>query len=198
METTEQNPFDIKLDINLNDPEDITFKFQKIDIIVRPYITMETKYILIDGYANVLNSDEYDDTRKYVEAEYALKLGIIQHQTNVDIEKNSIDKILSSGLYKAVIANIYNYDELKVDIAEIVNRVNDSKSASKALTKLTDKVIMTLDQLSKVDLSEDGVKKLLSALNEEKEKLNNYIPVVNAGEKVPTISKRKPKNNVVL
>lgn len=198
METTEQNPFDIKLDINLNNPEDITFKFQKIDIIVRPYITMETKYILIDGYANVLNSDEYDDTRKYVEAEYALKLGIIQHQTNVDIEKNNIDKILSSGLYKAVIANIYNYNELREDIAEIVERISNSKSASKALTSLTDKVIEFLDKVSKVDLSQEGITTLLESLNKPLEEIQKYRPILQPGEKVPTVSKRKSKKEVIL
>jgi hypothetical protein len=197
MEITE-NLFDKKIDINLITPEDVTFKFQKLDIIVRPYINMENKYVLIDGYANVLKNDEYDDTRKYVEAEYALKLGIVDKQTNINIETIDIDKILSSGLFDKVIENVTNYQELREDIAEIVNRVNDSKSVSVALVKLTDKVIETLEKINQLDLSQEGITTLLGKMEEPLKKIREFYPVVESGEKVVTASKRKPKNNVVL
>jgi len=167
-----------KKDIKLSMPKIKKFDFQDERIEVNPYINLENKYVLLNNYIQVLNNPEYDETRKYVEAEYGVKLGIIDLQTNINIENLDIDMILSSGLFDAVASTIVNYNEMWGDIAEIVNRVNDSKSVSVALVKLTDKVIVTLDQLSKVDLSEEGISKLLSAFNVEKEKLNKIIPVV--------------------
>jgi len=187
-----------KKDIKLSMPKIKKFDFQDETIEVNPYINLENKYVLLNNYIQVLNNPEYDETRKYVEAEYGVKLGIIDLQTNINIENLDIDMILSSGLFDAVASTIVNYNEIWGDIAEIVNRVNDSKSVSVALVKLTDKVIVTLDQLSKVDLSEEGISKLLSAFNVEKEKLNKIIPVIEAGEKVPAASKRKSKKEVVL
>jgi hypothetical protein len=188
-----------KIDINLSEVKNVKVPFaDEIIVEVNPYISLETKYTLLNNYIVVLNDPEYDDIRKYIESEYGLKMGIIDKQTNINIETIGIDKILSSGLYKAVIANIYNYDEVREDIAEIVKRTNDSKSASIAFVKMTDKVIATLDQLSKIDLSENGIKQLLSAFDIEKEKLNKFIPVVQSGEKVPTVSKKKTKKEVIL
>ena len=187
-----------KKDIKLSLPKIKKFDFQDETIEVNPYINLENKYVLLNNYIQVLNNPEYDETRKYVEAEYGIKLGIIDLQTNINIENLDIDMILSSGLFDAVASTIVNYNEMWGDIAEIVNRVNDSKSVSIALVKLTDKVIETLEKINQIDLSQEGIQKLLSAFDVEREKLNKIIPVVQAGEKVPAKSRRKPKNEPIL
>ena len=187
-----------KKDIKLSMPKIKKFDFQDERIEVNPYINLENKYVLLNNYIQVLNNPEYDETRKYVEAEYGVKLGIIDLQTNINIENLDIDMILSSGLFDAVASTIVNYNEMWGDIAEIVNRVNDSKSASIAFVKMTDKVIEALDKISKIDLSPEAIQKLLSAFNEQKQELSKYIPVVTAGEKAPSVSKRKSKKDIVL
>jgi hypothetical protein len=187
-----------KIDIKLSELEIKKVYFQDNPIEVNPYINLENKYTLLNNYANVLNNVSYDETRKYVEAEYGVKLGIIDLQTNINVENLEIDKILSSGLFDKVIENITNYFELREDIAEIVDRVNNSKSASIAFVKMTDKVIEFLDTISKVDLSQEGITNLLSSLNAPLEEVKKFYPVVQSGEKIPTVSKRKSKKDIVL
>ena len=132
-----------KIDINLSEIKIKKIDFQDNIIEINPYINLENVYTLLNNYVTVLNNPEYDETRKYVEASYGIKLGIIDLQTNINVENLDIDKILSSGLFELVINNITNYFELREDIAEIVDRVNNSKSVSLAFVKLTDKVIET-------------------------------------------------------
>jgi hypothetical protein len=185
-----------KLDIKLVSESIIKLDFQKHDIEINPYISLESKYTLLNNYLQTVNNPEYDNIRKYIESEYALKLGIVELQTNIDIHKITIDAIINSGLYEKIVSSIKNFYELRDDIDAVVKRDNDSKSVSIAFVKMTDKVIEFLDKLSKVDLSTEGIQKLLAAFNVEAEKLKEYYPIVKT-EITKPVTKHKSKKDLI-
>ena len=185
-----------KIDIKLVSETNVKFDFQDQMVIVNPWISLENKYTLLNNYLETLNNNEYDNIRKYIESEYALKLGMIELQTNISIQDITIDAVINSGLYDKIVSNIKNYNEIREDIAEIVKRENGSRSTSIAFSKMTDKVIETLNKIGDIDLSEKAVSELLSAFGKEKEKLEEYFPVVK-NVKMP-VKKHTKKEDPIL
>ena len=185
-----------KIDIKLVSEDVINLYFQKNNIEINPYINLDNKYTLLNNYMKVVDNPEYDNIRKYIESEYGIKLGIVELQTNINIHNIKLSDIINSGLYEEIISRIKNYDELREDIEAIVERDNNSKSVSIAFVKLTDKVIESLDKLAKIDLSQEGITKLLESLGKETEKIKEFYPTVKTTEVKP-VSKHKAKKDII-
>jgi hypothetical protein len=179
-----------KINVELKSKPEESFVFEGQMILVKPYVDIVGKNILIENYINSLSNTE-DEIRGYIEAEYGMILGLLDLCTNVDIKGLEIDKIIDSGLWEQVRSKIVNYDELQKDIVNVKKVISENKSTSKMLSGLISKVSVFIDGLSKMDLSEEGIKSLVSQLQSESKVLDNIIPVI--GGKKTITSKKTPK-----
>ncbi len=160
-----------KLNIDLSTivETETSFSFHGNIIKIKPYINATNKKIIIQNYFEKV-SENNDD--QYLIAEYGLILGILDLQTNLDVEHFAIDQIFDSGLWYKIKPMILNLDELYDDIAKIKTSQSISNKFSNILTEV-EKLVMGL---ANVDLSEEGIEKLLGKLNEAKEGISQYLP----------------------
>ena len=160
-----------KITLNLAQPEQEEFSFNKQLIKVDPYITVGNKYILLSNYMEGLfkESDEegnvLDVTGKYITSEHALILGILDLCTNINIENLDLDIVFATGLWDEVKSHIKNYNDIRSDIARLVSQHNQDASVGVVLDKISEKISATLDKLSELDISEEGIAKLFKEFN---------------------------------
>jgi hypothetical protein len=158
---------------------EINFGSQKIYVDV--YLSIEKKVILLSNYMTSLYQ-ERNFVSNYIEAEYSLILGILDFCTNIDINMSGsnafdLNMILATGVFKDIKDKIINYSELRNDISRLIELNNGKKSIGYKFDTVADKLISFLDSLSKIDLTEAGMKKLIDNLGKEVKQLNKTIGV---------------------
>ena len=181
-----------KIKITLNSQTVEKFEFQGQNIEVLPYVSLEDKIILYTNYIDSLFQDKKEgdfDCINYIEAEYSLILGIVDKNTNVDINSVKVDDILNSGLWGKILYHIRNYFEIRNDVDELVHRMDERKSVGNVLDNLANKVNLFLDNISKMDMSAEGLDKLQGLLLDSKAQVKAINDVVENPVKIPV--KRK-------
>jgi hypothetical protein len=181
-----------KIKVNLISEPVVKFEFQGQSIEVVPYITLENKIIFYTNYVNSLFENKNDgefDPISYIEAEYSLILGVVDKCTNVDITSAKIDDIVNSGLWDKIIDRIENYFEVYEDIRGIIARIDHKKSIGNVIDGFANKLNMFLDNLSKMDMSSEGLDKLTHLFKDAQEQVKVINDVVANPVKIPV--KRK-------
>ncbi len=137
-------------------PENMVLELDEGSVIIKPYLDMNTQAALINQYAATFFSsdnkaiamDEYAEW----EAEYALKLGIIDLQTSVPID-GEFENLFYSGTYDRIEREIKNYQEfrwlLDDTVSNIKAQVAQKKSIGGTLDSLFEKTKVLVDQLVK-------------------------------------------------
>ena len=177
----------------------IVVEFQGQEITVLPYLTLETKKTLMMYYLSTMN--DYNPIEdNFLVAENSLILGIIDHQTDIEIDnifhrvenenvKVSIDEIISSGLWDLVKANLVNLAEFKIEIDKVVKLAREDiaiqKSVGMTFDKLSNGIMNFLSKISEVDLSKEGVSKILEALDQQKDEYNKIVDPSKVKESKP-------------
>ena len=183
-----------KINITIKRKKYVTFTFLETDILVDPYIDVNTKTMLVTTYVDAIVSAP-NEIAGYLEAEYGLKLGIIELLTNVNIKDITLDEIVCSGLWDEVCSKVINYMELRDDIDRILEQVKYSQSLVSTINKLVKQISELLENVKNLDMSQEGITSLLGRFNTELEKLNHIgelpVPVITPAEK--RISKAKTK-----
>lgn len=182
-----------KIELVLTSQPSETVMFQKNAIEVVPYVTLEQKIILYQNYIETLFQEKPDggfDCINYIEAEYALILGLVDMLTNIDIHKVKIDQIIDSGLWNAVYPKIKSYDEIREDLLAIVERMDAKKSIGSVVDNFANKLNMFLDNLSKMDLSADGLDKLTKLFKDTQEQVKVINDVVENPIKIPPVKRK--------
>lgn len=165
LETKEESvPKFEKIVVELDPTPFEQFSFKGQTIKMEPFIGLGDKYILLNEYIETLFKEE-DLLSGYVKAEYSLILGIIDLCTNISIENLNIDFVFSNGLWEQIKKKLINYDELRSDIDYLVMQENQNRSFGSVLDKLAKKLESVLDQVSGMDLSQEGIATLLSQFN---------------------------------
>jgi len=151
-------------------------KFQDKIISVMPFVSQEIQYELARSYIEILFSTN-DIIQNYYSAEWHLVLRITDKCTNLIVldedEKKNIefDTLMTSGLWDAIKDKIVNYNEFRKFLKEICQAIKEEKALEKsfgqALDKITNKVIEFVDKIGSLDVSEEGVSKLISGLNSQ-------------------------------
>lgn len=164
-------------------------------VLIKTFLDASTKMILMADYIDSLKEEGKSETARQIQAEYGLILGVLDLCTDIDISEFTsveIDKIVSSGLWGLITSNISNYWEFDTSLMTVVEREMKKNSFEESMKKLVEKLDGTLDKISSVDFSEEGVAKLIQSLKSETEKLDKIIPVVQA-EPEPAKPKRAYK-----
>jgi hypothetical protein len=178
-------------DISLEELESIKRDFK----VKSSFITMEQKASLIKNYVEALYKDK-NIVKNYLSAEYGLMLELFDSCTNVDIKRFSgtnINKLVTSDLWEVAKTSLKNYEELRADIEKVLELLKYEKSAESSANQLLAKLSGVLDSIAKVDLSEEGIKKLIGALNTEAEKINKFYPTVKVETSVESPKEIKPR-----
>jgi hypothetical protein len=166
-------------------PKVVEFDYNGSKIQVVPYFTMESKTILFIQYIQtlydgILSMDNRTLITKYMEAEYSLKLAIIDLNTNIDInfDADTFNSVMEGGLWEKI-ENSLNYDELRWDLSALIDVICQkdklTESVGAVLNSLVTKVIAFADSLPK-DLNADQIQGSLSNFTNELSKLNTAVP----------------------
>jgi len=130
-------------------------------------------------------------SENYYQAKWFLIVGILAANTNIDYDAENFDNIVNCGLWDLVKSNIENYDEFISDLKNIVNLEYQNRSVGNTIDKLTIKIMEFFDYIETLDLSEEGIKKLVTTLEDKTSELG-IIP--NSGaEKKPVRSQKIKK-----
>ena len=103
-------------------------------------------------------------------------IGILSSNTNVDYDVENFDNIVNGGLWNLIKSNIDNYDEFISDLKNIVDYEYQKRSIGNSINKLANKTIDLINYIGTLDLSEEGISKLLKSIQDKTDELKN-IPI---------------------
>jgi hypothetical protein len=187
-----------KNSLTIEPADTVSFNFQKQEIKVFPYVSVTNKQLFMHYYLDAMVEDKPLDV-KYLQAEYTIVLAIVDNLTNISITDLDIDLVISSGLWDKIKSRIVNYDEFKSEINEVVKMMREDVALEKSIGTVLDKTSASitnfLSNISNVDLSKEGVSKILEALNFEKNELNKIVDPSKVTE--PVTPKKKAKKEIL-
>jgi hypothetical protein len=179
------------------------FEFQegqpKIEILP---LTKEREIALIETYLEGIFDTTVPISERFVGAKYALILAIIDLFTNIDIGNGEqIDAIISSGLWSEIKNRLDWYYDFEYLLETIVKSIKEDavleNSMSHSFNKLTTKASQFLDNLLKLDLSDNGIQQISGLLNNLKEQTNTLKETLQIEDKSSAIVETSPVVNEV-
>jgi hypothetical protein len=156
----------------------------RLDIEILSYIPQNVKLELAKNYVETISITE-DVVNNYYAAEWKLICGILEACSNVDYSGENFENIMSSGLWDEIKIKIINYNELRNEIRAILNQ----RSVEGSFNKIANKVIELIDNVSKMDMSKEGIEKLVGGLQSVVGDFQEKFPTSVA--KVPKIPKKR-------
>jgi hypothetical protein len=170
-----------KIAVVAKQKKEVKIEFNEQEIIVKPYISIESKIVLMNNYISMLFEPGKDLVSNYIGAEYALILGVVDFNTNVLVSEESIniDNLVGSGLWNMIVDKIYNYYEFKNEVEVICERIKEKvaieRSFNTSFDKLSNAIIGFIEKVSDLDLSEAGIKNLVEAMKTEVGEYKNIV-----------------------
>lgn len=169
----------VKLVLTSAEYKDVIFK--KLEFKVMPFISLATKTEMLNDYIGTLFK-EGDPKDNYIQAEYTLILEVVDKLSNIeviDLENKvlSVDDIISSGLWEFLQSKIEGYDSFRWELDAIIElkqkQLALEKSVGSVVEGLSLKLMLFLDKLQDLDISESGITKLVGELRSDLTKLND-------------------------
>jgi len=172
-----------KVEFVIKNKKPSRFEFDEHEIFVIPYIPQNIKLDLAKKYLflSSMNDNVIDN---YYGSKWCVIAGIIENCTNIKFDGDNFESIISSGIWDEVKSRIINYDEFVSELNEIRLNEFEKDSIKQSINKVSNKFIELIDNISKIDLSEDGISKLTN-------KLQSVIKETE--EKFPTSTKANVK-----
>jgi hypothetical protein len=164
-----------KNSINILPLKKVVFDYKDQEIIVDPFISMETKKVLMQGYIDSLDNKESDIVTNYLVAEYSLIGGLMDLNTNIIIDNTKMDDFIFSGIWDRVKKSIVNYDDFRNEIELLVNYSSLKNSNGFVMSDVIEQLKTLIGKVSEMDLSKEGVAELMKTLNAEKNDINKII-----------------------
>jgi hypothetical protein len=153
----------------------VKLDFMDQTILIDPFINVENKELLISRYFDRLSNKDMDTISNYLVAEYALIGGLMELNTSVIIENIDVDDFVRSGLWDKVKNSIVNYDDFRKDIELVMNYTSLKNSTGYIMSEVIEQLKSLVGKVSEMDLSKEGVAKLMEALDVEKNEINKII-----------------------
>jgi hypothetical protein len=142
----------------LKQPKIIEIEFSGNIIEVTPYITRLQVAGMINNYLMAyFMSDRKSvpvtmSTRNFLDAEYALKLDIIDNLTNIKVLENNklifdIDLAIANGLYSKIQNSIVNYGEFYSFLKFILDDIENQLALEKSLGSVIDGLMSKIQEI---------------------------------------------------
>lgn len=183
--------FSEKVKIELSSGNNIGFKFNGEDLIVKEHFNINEKIEFINEYLNNISDTTQTLGARYLIAEHALKLQIIDRCSNVLVDNDlDADDIISSGLWEAIKKRINDYEDFRKDLDKVISMWQAQESVGAILKNVSDKLMVVLNNLSQMDV--DKLKDVTDNFVGELDKLNNTAPGIIGGK--PARRRNKKQN----
>jgi len=144
------------------------FEFDGNTIIVNPYITLGIRQIIVENYIHNLYDDVIDFSKNYFIAKVSMQMMLIDMCTNIEVDSDSFDYVLSSGLWDEIIKRISNYNTVLEDIYEVAKIYQEKKDLENVMAGLIGDLMKTFDSKEYKQAVDKTVK--LDVLKDEKPK----------------------------
>jgi hypothetical protein len=167
------------------DVKPVSFVWGEDSIKVLP-IPLPKQVSFIKEYVNYYFA-EGDFVDNYFNAEWTLVLGIADNCTNIPIieedgENITLEYLVTSGLWEQIKSRVVNYEEFIKNLKDVLSKISEQKALEKSIgvtvDRIADQLFMFLDKVGKLDLSEEGIKKLLTELRKETDGFNDKFNMV--------------------
>lgn len=167
-----------KVNIKFPGMEKQLIRYKGQDVLVEPYITISAQTQLIREYFAFLFDDLGNDLpARYIIAEHALILGIINYQTNIELDNVDADQLFASDLWGAVRKEILNYESFRQKLDNAIKFYQKElaleKSVGTVLEDISAKVIAFVDKIS--NMNTDDIKNISGELAEQVDKLGKTL-----------------------
>jgi hypothetical protein len=187
---------DEKLNIEFLPIKNKNFLFGDQLITIRPYLTLNDRAAICLEYMQNINGEPImlseQLAKRYLVAESALVLQIVDIVTNIEIEKLDSDLLIASGLWDDIKDKITNYWELQHDIDKILElqQAQDAieKSVGQVIDNIATRLIQAIDKLSELDA--ESLKQSAEQFTKSLDELNTKIPGI-AGTPAPRKQSKK-------
>lgn len=175
-----------KSDFVISNKETIKFEFQKNDIEVMQYIPQASMLELGKTFVDLSLRDYNEVVEDYYSAYWSVIMGILNECTNVKVNEENFDSIISSGLWDEIKLRIINYEKFISDLDKILQRELEIRALQngleQSLDKITNGVLEFLNKIGEMDLSQDGINNLVgklgSVVKETEEKFPGSTAIV--------------------
>ncbi|MDD4877197.1 MAG: hypothetical protein PHQ86_08755 [Dehalococcoidales bacterium] len=185
-----------KIKIELNELPLIAKIYNGMTLNIYPYISIENKLQIIETYLDALFA-ENNVSQNYVTAEYSLMLSIVDLCTNIEIgDADIIQKLIFTGLWDEIRSSIKNYSEFRQELNDVVKMKYNEMSILSNLNILISKISGVVDNISKLDLSENGIKQLTESYQELTKNVGNLQNTFGEGDYVEKRGRGRPKKDV--
>ena len=154
---------------------------------IKPYLSLEDKLKLSEAYFDAIlknDSDDYTYAMKEFEAEYAVIIGIVDLCTDLSIDNENntgFENITSSGLREFIRNQIKNYNDFRIELKNIFDRIRENvaleKSIGTTFDRLTNAVMEMIEKFSNADISDEGMKKAAEIFKSSLETLQIEAPI---------------------
>jgi hypothetical protein len=154
---------------------------------IKPYLSLEDKLKLSEAYFDAIlknDSDDYTYAMKEFEAEYAVIIGIVDLCTDLSIDNENntgFENITSSGLWEFIRNQIKNYNDFRIELKNIFDRIRENvaleKSIGTTFDRLTNAVMEMIEKFSNADISDEGMKKAAEIFKSSLETLQIEAPI---------------------
>lgn len=182
-----------KIKITIPESDFINKKYEGMSYMVAPYISLENKIAIVENYLDSLFSQN-NIAQSYFTAEYSLILSIVDLCTNISIDdEDIINKLVSTGLWDDISGCIVNFKSFREDLDKIIALKTNEISLESNANALISKVYELVENISKVDFSENGMKSLaenFGKLSQNVDSLKNTF-----GDEPEKKGRGRPKKN---
>jgi len=185
------NMFSEKVKIEISPNETVGFRFDEQNLIVKKYFSTNEKIEFLNEYLSNITDITQTFAARYLIAEHALILQILDRCTNIDIESLDQEAIIGSELWEKIKSYITNYDEFRKDLDKVVSMWQAQESVGATFKNISDKLMEVLDNVSKMDV--DKLETVANNFVSELDKLNERIPGIVENKSVRKRTRRTTK-----
>ena len=185
-----------KIKIELNEIPLVAKIYNGMTLNISPYISIENKLQIIEIYLDALFAGN-NISQNYVTAEYSLMLAVVDLCTNIETDDTDIiQKLIFTGAWDEIKSSIKNYGEFRQELKDVVEMKYNEMSISSNINALILKVSGLVDNISKLDLSENGIKQLTESYQELTKNVGNLQNTFGEGDNVKKKGRGKSNKDV--
>lgn len=135
-----------KIKLEFKAPKNKTIEYNGVEIQIIPYLDFIQQVGLVNKYVNdyfgeIENKLVPQSPYNFIEAEYNLKVYVIQTLTNIDVESLSVEIMSDENLFSNIVHNVSNYDEFRYRLDMVVDEIKEEIKLKRSLGQVIDNAL---------------------------------------------------------